>query len=186
MVNKLKATREFPVTRAIGRKDITFRLMRKGDKSAVLAFARSLPENDIAFLRMDITRPKILSEWISNIEAERTVTVLAIVDKRVVGYGSLHHNEMLWTRHMGEIRTLVGAEFRGSGELQQFLANEIFQIAKERKLMRVIAQIPTDQSSISKLYQHLGFKAEALLTDWIMTHDNLTHDIVVMSMFLDD
>jgi hypothetical protein len=29
--------------------------------------------------------------------------------------------------------------------------------------------------------EELGFKAEAILTDWVKTRDNRTHDLLIMS-----
>ena len=51
------------------------------------------------------------------------------------GWASLHHNEVLWTRHVGEIRTIVGADYRGI-KLGARLVEEMFAIAKELGLQK--------------------------------------------------
>ncbi len=53
------------------------RLMGPSDRDRVLAFAQTLPEDDLLFLRWDITQPAIVDEWIREAEAGRVSTILA-------------------------------------------------------------------------------------------------------------
>src|SRR4029453_1480679 len=48
---------------------VTFRLMTAADAGRIGAFARSLPEDDLLFLRMDITDPGAVALWVRNLEA---------------------------------------------------------------------------------------------------------------------
>jgi hypothetical protein len=56
---------------------ISLRLMTPADADRIIAFARALPEEDLQFLRSDITDPKIVAQWVQNMAAERTITILA-------------------------------------------------------------------------------------------------------------
>ncbi len=172
--------RTYPWTFNADGLEVTFRLMEASDRDAVLAFARALPEHDLVFLRMNITRPEVVDEWVRNIEAGRTVTVLAEVDGKVVGYGSLHHSEILWSRHLGEIRILASPDYRGRG-LGKRLAEEMFAIGQGLKLQKIFAQLTVDQRGARQLFEHLGFRPEALLADWVIVRDGSTQDLLVMS-----
>src|SRR6185295_6929697 len=94
-------------------KTLDLRLMTRADRDDIVRFARALPKQDLLFLRTDITDPAIVDQWIGNVEGDRSVTIIARVDGVMAGYVTLHHNEVLWTRHVGEIRTNVGPDFRG-------------------------------------------------------------------------
>ena len=59
---------------------VSLRMMEAADKQKVLSFARSLPPDDLLFLRTDITEPALVDEWIGNLEKGATVTVLAEMD----------------------------------------------------------------------------------------------------------
>ncbi|HEU4760029.1 MAG TPA: GNAT family N-acetyltransferase, partial [Dehalococcoidia bacterium] len=107
--------RTYPWTTTIDGHEVTFRLMTPADHDAVLEFARALPAHDLMFLRTDVTQPQVVDEWVRNLEAGRTITVIGEAEGKVAGYGSLHRNEALWTRHVGEMRVLVGEGFRGLG-----------------------------------------------------------------------
>jgi len=68
--------------------------MGAGDKAKILEFAHGLPEEDLLFLRSDITDPATIDDWISGIEQGATVTLLAEPAAAVAGYASLHVNPL--------------------------------------------------------------------------------------------
>lgn len=183
---KLKSERAFPWTERLAGQAITFRLLGAKDRDALLKFTKSMTSDDMMYLRMDISQAEVIDEWLENTEHGRTITVLALnEDKEIVGYCSLHRNAKSWTRHIGEIRVFVASETRGIG-LARRLVNEIFQIARQQNLQRLVVNIARDQLHIQQMLQRLGFKVEALLTDWLMSRDGLTHDLVIMSHSLDE
>ncbi len=177
--------RDFPWTDSSRKKSVTFRLMTDEDKAAILDLARRQPERDRAILRSDVTNPAVVDEWVSEIHRGRTVTVLAEVDHRVVGWGSLHHDETLWTSHMGEFRVLVDQDQRGEG-IAKRLVVELFHIAREMKLDRVFCQIPGDQARVRNLFEELGFQSEAMLSQWLMDANGEYQDLLIMTHSMDD
>jgi hypothetical protein len=64
--------------------------MEARDKEGILNFARSLPPDDLLFLRTDITEPATIDQWVRNVEDGTTHTVLAELSGKVIGYASLH------------------------------------------------------------------------------------------------
>src|SRR5215472_9688157 len=56
---------------------IAVRLMDPSDREQILAFARSLPPDDLLFLRTDITQPAIVDQWIADLDRANAITVLA-------------------------------------------------------------------------------------------------------------
>src|SRR3990170_2614325 len=172
--------RTYPWSANIGGVQFTFRLMTAKDADAILEFARLLPPEDLMFLRTDVTQLETVKYWMQYIEAGRTTTVMAESDDKIAGYASIHTNEALWTRHVGELRVLVGRDFRGLG-LGKRLTNEAFAIAKDLGLKKITAQMPTDQRGARAVFEHLGFRPEALLADHVMSRDGRTHDLLIMS-----
>jgi L-amino acid N-acyltransferase YncA len=154
--------------------------MTPADRDAILEFARALPAEDLLFLRTDITQPKTVDNWITQVKADRSITVLADVAGKIAGYSTIHTNEALWTRHVGELRVLVSRDHRGLG-LGKRLTNEAFAIAKDLGLKKITAQMTTDQRSARQVFEHLGFRPEALLADHAMSRDGHTHDLLLMS-----
>jgi len=172
--------RTYPWTTNVDGVRLTFRLMEPSDRDAILAFARALPNDDLIFLRSDITEPPAVDAWMNYIKTGRTISVVAEADGKVVGYASIHLNDALWTRHVGELRVLVGREQRGIG-LGKRLTNEAFAIAKDLGLKKITAQMPTEQRGARQVFERLGFRPEALLADHVMSRDGHTHDLLIMS-----
>jgi len=172
--------RTYPWQTSVGGVEMTLRLMEPSDRDAILGFARALPDHDLLFLRTDVTDPKVVDEWIENLKKGRTITVMAESGGELLGYASLHHNEVLWTRHVGEIRVLLKPELRGFG-LGKALANEVFAIAKDLGLQKVMVQMTTDQRGARGMVESLGFRPEALLADFVMGRDGRTYDLLIMS-----
>jgi RimJ/RimL family protein N-acetyltransferase len=158
----------------------TLRLMEKSDRDRVVDFARSLPPDDLLFLRKDITASQVVDEWLRDIEAGHTITVLAEADGELVGYGSLLRDESLWGRHMGEIRVLVKSDYRGVG-LGRRLAFDVFAIAKVLGLEKITARMTPEQTRTRAILERLGFTVDAVLRGFVRDREGKVHDLVVMS-----
>lgn len=174
--------RSYPrtVTLSDGRQ-VRLRLMTPGgDVYSVHAFASSLPKDDLQFLRVDITRLMVVNLWAQNIKAGLTVTVLAEVAGKVVGYASVHNDQVSWQRHLGELRIQVGQAYRGCG-LGGLLGKEIFAIAPDLGIEKIVAQMTVDQGRAIALVERFGFKHEAVLHDFVIGRDGRKNDLVVMT-----
>lgn len=180
MTNGTDFAGKYPLDVAIGSRTVTLRLMTSADRDAILSFARNLPPNDLLFLRLDITRPEGVDEWVRNLEAGRTHTVLASDGNTMAGYASVHHNDVLWNRHVGELRVMVGSEYRRHG-LGRRLTDEVVAIARDLGLQKLTVQMTPDQRGARATFERLGFRAEALLADYVVDHEGRTRDLLVMS-----
>ena len=107
MAKQAAMKRKYPWTKNIDNTQITLRLMTADDKDAMLEFARSLPEDDLLFLAIDITESSAVKNWVRNVEAGRLHTILVEINGKLVGHGSLIHEEQVWTRHLGGIILLL-------------------------------------------------------------------------------
>lgn len=174
----------YPRTESFGTETLTFRPMSRDDRDAMLRFARSLPEQDLLFLRTDITRETVVDTWLKDIAAGHTVTIVAESEGVLVGYCSLHHSESLWTRHLGEILLLVSDNHRARG-LGGHLARQILELAKGHDLQKLVVQMMSTQRNAQQLFHHLGFIPEAMLHDWVIDGNGRTHNLIMMSREVD-
>ena len=159
---------------------IQIRLMTADDRAAVLAFARALPREDLLFLRLDITDPAVVDEWIHNIAAGLSTTLLALDDNGVIGYATVHRNRAPWTRGVGEIRVNVASGYRARG-LGRILTAQIFDLARGLGLRKLMANMTTDQPGAQAAFRRLGFVPEALLADYVEDRNGTPRDLVMMS-----
>ena len=159
---------------------VSLRLMEAADKQRVLSFARSLPPDDLLFLRTDITEPALIDEWVGNLEKGTTLTVLADVDGELAGYASLHLEQARWTRRVGEIRVQVAVAYRGVSLGRQLTA-QIFRLGQIRGLKKMAAMMTPDQAGARAAFEKIGFSVEALLQDWVVDRKGRPRDLLIMS-----
>ena len=97
----------------------------------------------------------------------------------VVGCGALVRDRHSWSQHVGEIRMVVSEDVRGKG-VGRALSQETFALALGAGLEKLSVQMTVDQRGAIKLFESLGFKAEALLRDHVRDVDGKKHDSVVL------
>lgn len=163
---------------------VGLRLMEAADRERILSFARSLPPDDLLFLRTDITEPAIVDQWIADLARGNSITVLAESGGKLSGYATMHLDQARWTRRVGEIRVQVAPPFRGNG-LGRRLTMEIFQLGQSRGIKKMAAMMTPDQTGARAAFEKLGFQVEALLQDWVVDRGGRPRDLLIMSYDLE-
>lgn len=177
--------KRYPRTVKAGKdRQLELRLMDRSDVASMVAFAKALPPDDLLFLRRNITDTSAVEGWVDNIESGQAVVVLALADGKLAGYASMNLNLANWMRHLGEIRLLTGTDYRGLG-LGRILADEIYAVSRSLGLRKLSAQMTLDQAGARATFERLGFRPEALLTDWVMDAKGRTRDLLVMAYDLE-
>jgi RimJ/RimL family protein N-acetyltransferase len=155
--------------------------MTAADRDALLAFARALPQEDLLFLRVDITDAAVIDDWIRNVQGGLSTTLLACDERgAIVGYATVHRTRAPWTRSVGELRVNVGRTYRNRG-LGRALTAQIFDLARGLGLRKLMANMTVDQRGAQAAFRRLGFMPEALLADYVEDRNGTPRDLVMMS-----
>ncbi|NDJ62438.1 MAG: GNAT family N-acetyltransferase [Chloroflexi bacterium] len=176
---------EFPQMMSLSGAQFRFRLMTVSDRGAILVFAQNLSESDQLFMRRDITQPEAIDAWLSDIEARRAITIMVEDEGKLIGYGTLYFNQLFWNRHLGEIRLLVSSPYRNWG-IEARLVRELLRFADELALEKVVTYMAVEDKAARTNLESLGFRAEAILADWVKTRDDRTHDLLIMGLTLQE
>ena len=176
---------EYPAAISLDGVTLTLRFLERGDREAMLDFARQLPIHDLLFLRRDITEPSNVDQWIEDIEDGYYTTIAAVRDDQIVGYTSVATDRLGWTRHVAELRVLISHEMRGKN-LGRLLTEQAFALAKQRGVKKMMAQMTTDQEAAVKVFTRMGFQREARLRNQVMDRDGALHDLQIMSLDVDE
>ncbi len=164
--------------------EVEFRLMQIADRDAILAFARNLPQEDLLFLRVDLTQESVVDDWMRNLETGHSNSIVAYDQTGLIGYAAVHSNPAPWTRGVGEIRVNVSPGYRGKG-LGRVITSQIFDLARSLGLRKLVANMTTDQHGAQAAFRRLGFVPEALLADYVEDRDGMPRDLVIMSYTID-
>jgi ribosomal protein S18 acetylase RimI-like enzyme len=143
---------------------VTYRSLRAEDKELFKNFIRSLPRKDNYYLMVDAHDDQAISRWMKRVESGEIIGVIALEGSQMVG----------------EIRIGVSAAYRGRG-IGRALAGEIFSIARTRGLKKLWARMAISQDAAQKILKKLGFRTEALLSDFVRNDRDLTESLVIMS-----
>ena len=159
---------------------VMFRSMRAEDKELFANFLRSLPRKDNYYLLVDVHNDQTIQRWMDNVASGQTIGVLALKGAQMVGYCNLRTNDLPWIRHIGEIRMSVSADHRNNG-IGRILAGKIFAIARARGLQKLWVRMAISQEAAQVVFQNLGFRTEALLSDFVKNENGLTEALVIMT-----
>lgn len=159
---------------------VELRRMGARDRKAILKFASELPEEDLLFLRVDLTQEDVIEDWLANIKRGHSVSLVAYDDNGLVGYASLHRNPASWTRHLGEVRVNVSPDYRSRG-LGRVLTSNIVDLAGEIGLNKLTAHMTANQRGAQAAFRRLGFVPEAHLADYVIDRAGTTRDMIIMS-----
>jgi ribosomal protein S18 acetylase RimI-like enzyme len=145
-----------------------------------LAFFRALPVEDRRYLRVDVTRRDNVERRIRRSLAGEVRRIVGLVEDEIVADATLEFSREGWYRHSGEIRVIVGKKFRRQG-LGVILIQEIFDIAKELGIEKVVVMVPAPQKAARLTCRRLGFREAAVLEDHVKDEEGNLHPLVVMT-----
>ncbi len=148
-------------------------------------FFRGLPAEDRQYLRFDGTSREVVARLINESEAGRAVRIEAIVGDEIVAHGALEFSTDGWYRHIGELRVIVAAAYRGRN-LGTIMISHLFVEAQRLEVEKVVAKMAAPQRAARKILERLGFELEATLPDHIKDAEGNLHPMLVMSCSLDE
>jgi RimJ/RimL family protein N-acetyltransferase len=158
---------------------ITIRLLTKEDGPALHAFFCALPESDRLFLKEDATQKDVIDRWMTDLDYEKTLPLVAEKDSAIIGSSSLHFSKYGWQRHMADIRCVVAKGYQKMG-LGDALMRELVAYANNKGISMIKAKIMDVQQSAQRTFQRLGFKKEAELKNFVVDIYGKTHNLVIM------
>lgn len=163
----------------------SIRPCQAGDRDAIAAFARTLPERDLLFLGRDLAHPRVIDAWLGAteegwIDSLVAEDVDAAGERTVIGTAALVRDPLGWSAHVGDVRLLVAPDRRGGG-LGRDLLEAVFAMAHAQGLAKLSARIVADHIGPLALFESLGFRAEALLKNHVRSRDGTPHDVAILA-----
>jgi L-amino acid N-acyltransferase YncA len=159
---------------------ITIRPMVAGDEKGLLDFFRRIPQEDRFFLKEDVTSPQVIQRWAESLDYSRALPLLAIMDGKIVGDGTLHHRRAGARRHIGEVRVVVDPAYRNRGVGRGLLHN-LVEVARDKGLEKLMFEVVADTEEAARhTAQVLGFVPIAALPGHVKDYCGGRHDLIVM------
>ena len=165
---------------------MTIRPMVPEDQDALLDFFRRIPPEDRFYLKEDVTDPTIISRWAETLDYSRVLPLLAFLDGRIVGDGTLHHRRAGARQHLGEVRVVVAPAYRNRG-VGRGLLHKLIDIAGEKGLKTLMFEVVADTEPAARhTAQVLGFVPVAVLPAQVCDLGGTPHDLLILERRLLD
>ena len=166
--------------------EVELRPLVESDHQALHDFFSRIPEEDLYYLKDEVTDVDVTREWTHNINHERVIAIEALVDGEIVSDATLHRTRAFSRRHIGELRIVVDPSYRQRG-LGAHVIRELLDIAKELNLYKVyIDLVPRREEAAISFAERMGFERVATLPARIMDYYGGYQDVVVMEISLSD
>ena len=161
---------------------VTVRLMHPNDKDALLAFFHRIPEEDLIYLKDDVTAPEVIEGWTSHVDYRRVVPLVAVVGDRIVADATLHRRRPLARRHVGEVRIVVDPEYRNLG-LGRGLLRLLTELAADKGIERLLLELVINEEEAAQHAARLiGFEPIAILINHAKDLKGVPKDVYLMEL----
>lgn len=148
----------------------------EGRVEALATFLGALPEGDRTFIKEAVDDPAVVAGWATAATGSRW---LACDGADVIGYLAVLPLPG-WSSHVGELRLVVAPQARGRG-VGRMLAAHALTTALELGLHKLVVEVVAVQEGTIAMFNELGFRGEALLTDQIRDGHGDLQDLVVLA-----
>jgi len=161
-------------------KRVMFRILTEQDREGLIQLFQDAPEEDTRFLKQDVKNRETVNHWMDNIDYQKVLPLLAVdlESNRIVADATLHRGKHA-ARHIGEIRIFVSRSHRGLG-MGSLMLEELLNLALKENLQWLQAEIVAEHKKVVKAFRAHGFEQKALLDDYFLRQDGVTHDVVLM------
>jgi len=183
-VPKPAATIEKNVTLKDGRV-VTIRGMNSSDVDRSYDFFCALPPEDRKYLRVDVTRRKMVERRTKELDPDRIERLVVVHDDEIVADGALELEGHGWGENVAEIRLVVSRDWQRYG-LGTLLARELFHLASQYRVDRIVARLMRPQAGAHRIMKRLGFSEEFLIPEHVRDQDGMWQDLIIMRCPLED
>ncbi|MEE4270759.1 MAG: GNAT family N-acetyltransferase [Thermoanaerobaculales bacterium] len=164
--------------------EVLIRNMRPTDVEASFEFFSELPREDRRYLRTDVTHRELVERRTTEVDSGRADRLVAVAGSEVVADGTLELKGHGWGDAIGEIRLIVARPYQHLG-LGTLLARELYYLAMQHKLDRIVVRVMRPQKRAHRIMQRLGFTEEFLLPEHVRDQNGEWQDLIVMRCNLD-
>ncbi|OGU55565.1 MAG: hypothetical protein A2V66_03290 [Ignavibacteria bacterium RBG_13_36_8] len=165
--------------------DVMIRQITIEDVDNSFEFFKSLPEEDRAYLRVDVSKREVVERRIVDMDFGNVRRIVAVYNDKIVADAALEIGTHGWEKHIGELRLVIAKDFQRKG-LGMLLANELYSYATREEVEEMVVKIMKPQKGAIKIFEKLGFKEDVTLKNYVKDIRGERHDLVIFRCNLKD
>jgi len=160
---------------------VTLRPLKDGDENVLFEMFRRLSVDDLWFLNHDMSDPGLIADWINNPDPNRVISIVALLEGRVVGNAVLMMKRYGAKSHIGKVRISVDPGFRDR-RLGTWMLLDLVNLSMAMGLQMLVMRLVQDRdASLINGVRKLGFIEEAVLKNYLMGGEGQAHNLVIMT-----
>jgi ribosomal protein S18 acetylase RimI-like enzyme len=159
---------------------VTLRPLKAGDEKPLYDMFRRFSEDDLWFLNYDVSDPKQIEAWVNTLEPDRVVSIVAVLEGRIIANAALMMKHYGAKSHIGKIRISVDPGYRDK-RLGTWMLLDLINLAMAVGLKMLVMRLVRDRDAlILDGVEKLNFFEEAVLKNYVLDRQGIYHNLVIM------
>ncbi len=146
----------------------------------LMKFYRSLPVEDRVYLKVDVTKRKVVEQRMKLNEEGTFFRILALHDDEIIGDGMFEIFKEEWRKHQGELRVIVARPFQRKG-LGMLMFRELHSLAMKKDVDKIVVKMMKPQKGAINICKKLGFHKETVIPNYVWDQADEPQDLVIMT-----
>jgi RimJ/RimL family protein N-acetyltransferase len=145
-----------------------------------MKFYRSLPDEDRVYLKVDVTKRKVVEQRMKLIETGTIFRIIALHGDEIIGDGMFEISKEEWRKHQGELRVIVARPFQRMG-LGMIMMRELHSQALKKDVDKIVVKMMKPQKGAINICKKLGFHKETVIPNYVWDQADKPQDLVIMT-----
>ncbi len=159
---------------------VTLRPLSPGDEGPLHALFARLNDEDLWFLNHDMSDPDLISGWVEQLDPRRVISIVALLEGRIIGNAALMTKKYGAKSHIGKVRITVDPAFRDR-RLGTWMLLDLGNLAMAIGLQLLVMRLVQDRdAAIINGVRKLDFQEEAVLEKYVLDREGNPHNLVLM------
>jgi hypothetical protein len=160
---------------------ITLRSLADGDQDALYRMFHRFPKDELWFLNHDVNDRALIDQWIVNLNSRRVVSIVALLEGRVIANAVLMMKGYGAKKHIGKIRIAVEPAMREK-RLGTWMLLDLINLGVAIGLRILVMRLIEDRDNdVIQGVKKLDFVERAILKDYVLDMEENPHNLVLLT-----
>lgn len=161
---------------------ILLRPLVREDEQRLAEFFLRIPDDERWFLRDAVDDPKIMRQWIENLDYDRILPIIAVRpdDGIIIANVRLHRRPIDCISHIAHLRIMVDPAYRQQ-RIGTWMLLDTIKLAMNMGIEKLVAEFVGGVEDPAMNAAHkLDFFEQAIIRDYVKDRHGKYHDLIIM------
>jgi len=160
---------------------ITLRPLADGDQDALFRMFHRFSKDELWFLNQDVNDSDLIDGWVRNLNSKRVVSIIALLEGRVIANAVLMMKDYGAKKHIGKIRIAVDPAMREK-RLGTWMLLDLINMAVAIGLKILVMRLIEDRDiAVIQGVKKLDFVEQAIFKDHVLDIEENPHNLVILT-----